>query len=359
MTTALMNVAVETGRAVLPSTTDLLLNPALTAARILAESPEAIPTLPCFAVPGFGDLEPLAKTVGADPATHIAALEALQRHRADISDGFVAAGIYAAAAAAELARIVSNLISAAPAVFAAAAPLGPVSQASAIAALTGKALADAAAVLRNLEEELNRVAERLRASTAQALAVPLPGGTTAAQLATEALGQLARTAQPYAAAAGVELPPQLAPMTAPAAVAAPAALPVSSPPPAPAHARVEEDIPVVPNVGAAAAAAAKSQLGAPYVWGGNQPGGFDCSGLTSWAYRQAGLEIPRTAASQAVGRQVSYDELEPGDLILWDGHAAMYTGQGMMIEAGDPVQLNPVRSENLGMAFLGFWRPAG
>lgn len=359
MTAALMNVAVETGRAMLPSTTDLLLNPALTASRILAETPEAIPTLPGFTIPRFGDLEPLAKTVGADPAAHIAALQALQRHRADISDGFVAAGIYTAAAATELARIVSNLISAAPAVFAAAAPLGPVSQASAIAALTCKALGDAAAVLQNLEEELNRVAERLRASTAQALAVPLPGGTTAAQLATETLGQLARTAQPYAAAAGVELPPPLAPMTVPAAAATPAAAPVSSPPPAPAPVDVGDDRPVVPNVGAAAAAAAKSQLGAPYVWGGNQPGGFDCSGLTSWAYRQAGLEIPRTAASQAVGRQVSYEELEPGDLILWDGHAAMYTGQGLMIEAGDPVQLNPVRSENLGMAFLGFWRPAG
>ena len=87
------------------------------------------------------------------------------------------------------------------------------------------------------------------------------------------------------------------------------------------------------------------------MWGGAAPGGFDCSGLTSWAYKQAGLDIPRVAADQTVGRQVSYEELQPGDLVLWSGHAAMYAGDGMMIEAGSPVQMNPVRTENLGMTF--------
>lgn len=112
-------------------------------------------------------------------------------------------------------------------------------------------------------------------------------------------------------------------------------------------------------MGAAAVAAAKSQLGTPYVWGGSQPGGFDCSGLTSWAYRQAGMDIPRIAADQAIGRQVSYAELQPGDLAVWDGHVAMYAGDGMYIEAGDPVALNPVRTDNIGMTFRGFWRPTG
>ena len=93
------------------------------------------------------------------------------------------------------------------------------------------------------------------------------------------------------------------------------------------------------------------------MWGGSQPGGFDCSGLTSWAYGQAGVEIPRLAAHQAVGQQVSYAELLPGDLVVWEGHVAMYTGDGMMVEAGDPVQINPVRTQNIGMAFKGFWRP--
>lgn len=109
--------------------------------------------------------------------------------------------------------------------------------------------------------------------------------------------------------------------------------------------------------GKAAVAAAKSQIGTPYVWGGSQPGGFDCSGLTSWAYGQAGVEIPRTAENQAVGQQVAYEDLQEGDLVVWDGHVAMYAGDGMMVEAGDPVGMSPVRTNNLGMAFKGFWRP--
>ena len=111
------------------------------------------------------------------------------------------------------------------------------------------------------------------------------------------------------------------------------------------------------EAGRTAVDAAKSMVGTPYVWGGNAPGGFDCSGLTSWAYRQAGVEIPRTAENQAVGQQVSYEDLQPGDLVVWTGHVAMYAGDGMMVEAGDPVQMNPVRTTNIGMPFKGFWRP--
>ena len=111
---------------------------------------------------------------------------------------------------------------------------------------------------------------------------------------------------------------------------------------------------------AAAVDAARSALGTPYVWGGNVPGqGMDCSGLTRWAYAQAGIEIPRTANAQAVGPQVPVDQLAPGDLAVWDGHVAMVTGDGMMIEAGDPVQMSPVRTENIGMGFHGFYRPTG
>ncbi|TRX43662.1 C40 family peptidase [Corynebacterium guaraldiae] len=111
--------------------------------------------------------------------------------------------------------------------------------------------------------------------------------------------------------------------------------------------------------GQAAAQAALSQVGTPYGWGGTGNGSFDCSGLTQWAWRQAGVELPRTAESQTVGRQVSADELQPGDLIVWDGHVAMYSGGGQMVEAGSPVQTNPLRTNNMGMAFKGFWRPTG
>lgn len=111
---------------------------------------------------------------------------------------------------------------------------------------------------------------------------------------------------------------------------------------------------------AAAVEAARTAMGTPYQWGGTVPGeGLDCSGLTQWAYAQAGVDIPRTAQEQAVGSSVPADQLAPGDLAVWDGHVAMITGDGQMIEAGDPVQVSPVRTENIGMNFLGFYRPTG
>ncbi|AKE40668.1 NlpC/P60 family protein [Corynebacterium kutscheri] len=109
--------------------------------------------------------------------------------------------------------------------------------------------------------------------------------------------------------------------------------------------------------GKAAVAAAKSQLGAPYKWGGTTPDGFDCSGFTQWAWRNAGVELPRLAEHQNVGTQISRDQLIEGDLLVWDGHVAMYAGNGQIIEAGNPVSLNPLRESNLGMNFFGYYRP--
>ena len=59
----------------------------------------------------------------------------------------------------------------------------------------------------------------------------------------------------------------------------------------------------------------------------------------------------------AVGFSVPRDALQPGDLAVWSGHVAMYIGDGQMIEAGNPVQISPVRTTNSGMAFKGFFRP--
>ena len=114
-----------------------------------------------------------------------------------------------------------------------------------------------------------------------------------------------------------------------------------------------------PNaVAADAVRHALTQLGVPYVWGGTTPGvGLDCSGLTQWAYHEAGLNLPRLAQEQDLGAAVNQGSLRPGDLAVWDGHVAMIVGNGMMIEAGDPVQLSPIRTTNAGQGFQGFWRP--
>lgn len=111
-----------------------------------------------------------------------------------------------------------------------------------------------------------------------------------------------------------------------------------------------------------AATAVKSALGAlgtPYVWGGNTPGaGLDCSGLTKFAYGEAGVELPRLAAEQGNGGvQVGPGDVLPGDLAIWDGHVAMVIGNGQFVEAGNPVQISSMRTTNGDMQFYGYYRP--
>ncbi|MGG8406660.1 NlpC/P60 family protein [Streptomyces sp. 12297] len=124
--------------------------------------------------------------------------------------------------------------------------------------------------------------------------------------------------------------------------------------------------------------AALAQLGIPYSWGGGGPDGpstgiccspggqdgrqvvgFDCSGLTQYAYAKAGINLPRTAASQAGGGQripasAGYGALQPGDLVFYGydptsdatiHHVGIYLGAGKMINAprpGKPVRIDPV-----------------
>jgi cell wall-associated NlpC family hydrolase len=81
---------------------------------------------------------------------------------------------------------------------------------------------------------------------------------------------------------------------------------------------------------------AMQMIGTPYVWGGAAPGGFDCSGLVMWAYAQVGVSLPHSSYAQYnYGVAVSYDQLEAGDLVFFDGlgHVGMYIGGGQFIEA--------------------------
>ncbi|WP_411105948.1 NlpC/P60 family protein [Streptomyces sp. cmx-4-9] len=90
----------------------------------------------------------------------------------------------------------------------------------------------------------------------------------------------------------------------------------------------------------AALAAAKTKLGSAYVMGATGPSAYDCSGLTQWAYKQAGVTITRTTYTQAEeGRRVSRSELQPGDLVFFYGdlhHVGLYAGNNMTLHASNP-----------------------
>jgi len=86
--------------------------------------------------------------------------------------------------------------------------------------------------------------------------------------------------------------------------------------------------------------AAESMIGAPYQFGGQSPQGFDCSGLTQFAYRSAGIAIPRTAVDQQrAAAAVSRESLQPGDLVFFAtgrkgiDHVGVYAGDGRFVHA--------------------------
>jgi cell wall-associated NlpC family hydrolase len=109
--------------------------------------------------------------------------------------------------------------------------------------------------------------------------------------------------------------------------------------------------------------AAQSRKGLPYVWGGNGPRVFDCSGLVQWSFAQAGITMPRVAADQALtGPAVPVNQLQPGDLLFYHtdptdpnyiSHVAIYLGNGWMIQAPEPGEDVQVVPADFGNEFAG------
>ena len=104
---------------------------------------------------------------------------------------------------------------------------------------------------------------------------------------------------------------------------------------------------------------AMQYLGVPYVWGGASPAGFDCSGFSMYVYAQVGVSLPHHAASQYnYGVPVSRFDLQPGDLVFFDGlgHMGIYIGGDQFIHAphsGDVVKISSLSESWYASSWVG------
>ncbi|XAN39076.1 NlpC/P60 family protein [Micromonospora schwarzwaldensis] len=117
---------------------------------------------------------------------------------------------------------------------------------------------------------------------------------------------------------------------------------------------------VVSSAARTAIKTACAQVGDPYVWGATGPNSFDCSGLTQYAYKAAGISLTHfTGAQWNEGRKISASEARPGDLVFFFSdlhHVGLYLGNGLMVHAprtGKPVQVAKVEY----MPVAGYRRP--
>ncbi|TKV60460.1 NlpC/P60 family protein [Nakamurella flava] len=185
-----------------------------------------------------------------------------------------------------------------------------------------RAAAEAAAQAAN--EAANRAA-------AEAAAAAAPAPTTSEAAAPAQAPAAANRSRTLVSDDSADTPSRSSSSSAAPTSSAPAAVPAGS------------------SKGAAAVAAALSKVGSPYVYGAAGPNSFDCSGLTSWAWAQAGVTIPRTSSAQAGLPSVPLDQLQPGDLVTYYSpvsHVAMYIGNGQVVHASTETKPVYVTSVN-------------
>lgn len=207
---------------------------------------------------------------------------------------------------------------------------------------TEKAASEQQALLARVTGELGPLVAQAQVRQAQA-----DEAAARARLAARPLGGPAGGTGPTAGPAltrpdpnpPVDTPTPTPPSTRPGT-------PPTSPPPVTASPVVTPKPPVVPPgnappplaIAAKAVALAKTQLGVPYLWAGDNPtDGFDCSGLLVWAWKGVGKILPHSSQLMyGVTRHIALADLQPGDFLFYGApihHVGMYVGGGQMIEA--------------------------
>lgn len=116
--------------------------------------------------------------------------------------------------------------------------------------------------------------------------------------------------------------------------------------------------PAYPNFDLAqVAAVAQQYIGTPYVYGGADPSGFDCSGFVMYVYAQFGIGLPHSTGGQAAsGTAISIDAALPGDIVMMSGHDGFYMGNGMILDAGTTgtsVSIRPIWTSDYYIVRLG------
>ena len=210
-----------------------------------------------------------------------------------------------------------------------------------------------AAMLEVIEKQITKEKSALDAKVDEAEALLESLKDRERQILAEIEAEREREAQRRAEAAARAARDAEREAVAAAAAAAPAA---------PATETEPEQVTAPPASGRGAAAVrfAMAQIGDAYVYGGTGPNGWDCSGLTSGAWRAAGVSIPRTSQAQLYGLpRVSPSSIRPGDLVVYysgASHVGMYIGGGQVVHAsrpGVPVGIAPMHS----MPVVGVVRP--